>query len=65
MASDSHVLTVPCLADMRGKPSKPAKVALVGSHADSAQCHRNLQGEFVAPQVHLLQVRECTTLFFP
>ncbi|KAK8380306.1 hypothetical protein O3P69_016726 [Scylla paramamosain] len=41
--------------NMRGKPSKPAKVALVGTHADTAQCHRNLQGEFVAPQVHLLQ----------
>ncbi|XP_071518371.1 death-associated protein kinase 1-like [Panulirus ornatus] len=40
---------------VRGKPSKPAKVVLVGTHADVAQCHRNLQGDFVAPQVHLLQ----------
>nr|XP_045596116.1 death-associated protein kinase 1-like isoform X2 [Procambarus clarkii] len=41
--------------NVRGKPSKPAKVALVGTHADAAQCHRNLQGDYVAPQVHLLQ----------
>ncbi|XP_042240945.1 death-associated protein kinase 1-like isoform X3 [Homarus americanus] len=41
--------------NVRGKPSKPAKVTLVGTHADVAQCHRNLQGDFVAPQVHLLQ----------
>lgn len=44
------------LSAVRGKPSKPAKVALIGTHADVAQCHRNLQGDFVAPQVHLLQV---------
>ncbi|XP_076061664.1 death-associated protein kinase 1-like isoform X2 [Oratosquilla oratoria] len=39
----------------RGKPSKAAKVALVGTHADVAQCHRNAQGDYLAPQVQLLQ----------
>ncbi|XP_063604789.1 death-associated protein kinase 1-like isoform X2 [Penaeus indicus] len=41
--------------NVRGKPSKAAKVALIGTHADVAQCHRNAQGEYIAPQVHLLQ----------
>ncbi|CAL4070258.1 unnamed protein product, partial [Meganyctiphanes norvegica] len=41
--------------NVRGRPSKAAKVALVGTHADIAQCHRNAQGEFLSPQVHLLQ----------
>lgn len=44
--------------DVRGKPSKAAKVALIGTHADVAQCHRNAQGEYIAPQVHLLQVTQ-------
>lgn len=55
------IMILKSLSDVRGKPSKAAKVALVGTHADAAQCHRNTQGEYMAPQVHLLQV--CGLLF--
>ncbi|KAB7507730.1 Death-associated protein kinase dapk-1, partial [Armadillidium nasatum] len=40
---------------LKGKPNKPCKVSLVATHADLAQCHKNNQGEYVAPQTSLLQ----------
>ena len=34
-----------------GRSSKPAKVILVATHADSVNCKKNVVGEFTSPQV--------------
>ncbi|XP_043214460.1 death-associated protein kinase dapk-1-like isoform X4 [Amphibalanus amphitrite] len=37
-----------------GRSSKPAKVALVATHADLSQCHKNGHGEYISAEVDVL-----------